>query len=128
MIVIDASALVIAVVDTTDRGVRVRAALTEGAVAPHLLDAEVGQTLRGLALRQSLNPGEAERSLQAAEDLVVERFAHPPLRRRVWELRHSVSYYDGLYVALAEALALELVTADARLARSDGPRCPIVVV
>lgn len=84
--------------------------------------------LRGLALRQALDLDEAERSLQAAEDLVVERFAHPPLKRRVWELGHSVSYYDGLYIALAEVLALELVTADARLARSDGPRCPIVIV
>jgi predicted nucleic acid-binding protein len=33
--------------------------------------------------------------------------------------------YDGWYVALAEWLGTELVTADQRLANAAGPRCPI---
>jgi predicted nucleic acid-binding protein len=128
VIVIDGSALVVAVVDTASRGAQVRGLLTEGAVAPHLVDAEVGQALRGLVLRDALSPDAAERSLRAAADLVVERYDHVALRRRAWELRDSVSFYDGLYVALAEALGLELVTADARLARAGGPRCARAVV
>jgi len=60
--------------------------------------------------------------------IVVERFAHPPLGQRAWELRPGVSYYEGLYVALAEVLGLDLVTADARLCRADGPRCSTVLV
>ena len=43
--------------------------------------------------------------------LTVHRHPDMPLLRRCWEL------YDGLYVALAEALEARLVTRDARLAR-----------
>jgi predicted nucleic acid-binding protein len=35
---------------------------------------------------------------------------------RIWELRHNVTAYDAAYVALAEILAVPLVTCDARLA------------
>ena len=34
-----------------------------------------------------------------------------------------MSFYDGLYVALAAALAVPLVTADARLSRAPGLGC-----
>ena len=122
-IVVDGSALAIAVTDTTDRGDRVLARLEEGALAPHLVDAEVGQAIRGLVLRGLLAPDDAEVSLAAAEELVVERFPHPPLRSRAWQLRSNVSFYDGLYVALAEALRLPLLTADKKLAGAHGPRC-----
>ena len=48
-----------------------------------------------------------------------------PFARRVWELRDSLTVYDAWYVALAERLDRELITADRRLARARGPRCPI---
>ncbi len=44
------------------------------------------------------------------------------------ELRHNVSAYDAGYIALAELLGCGLVTADARLSRAVGTRCPITVV
>jgi predicted nucleic acid-binding protein len=47
---------------------------------------------------------------------------------RAWQVRHDVSFYDALYVALAEATGLALVTADARIARAEGPRCRVEVV
>jgi predicted nucleic acid-binding protein len=47
---------------------------------------------------------------------------------RIWQLRDNLTAYDATYVALAEALSCELVTADARLARAPGPACPITVV
>lgn len=128
MIVIDGSALVVGVADTTERGSRVRSRLEDGAVAPHLVDAEVGQAVRGLVLRGLLDEAAATRSLVAAENLVVDRFRHPPLRPRAWQLRDNVSFYDGLYVALAEAADLPLITADAKLAKARGPRCPIELV
>ncbi|CAN5672558.1 hypothetical protein BH20ACT2_BH20ACT2_18600 [soil metagenome] len=46
----------------------------------------------------------------------------------VWELRHNLAAYDASYVALAEAMGAELLTADRRLAGAPGPTCPIVVV
>jgi predicted nucleic acid-binding protein len=122
-VVVDGSALVLAVADTTERGRRARELLADGAVAPHLVDAEVGQGVRGLVLRRVLDVSSAERSMRAAEHLVIERFPHPPLRRRSWALRDTISYYDGLYVALAELLDLPLVTADAKLVSALPAAC-----
>jgi predicted nucleic acid-binding protein len=127
-VVVDGSALAVAVTDTTARGDRVRAQLDDGAVAPHLVDAEVGQAIRGLVLRGLLDAEAAERSLAAAEQLVAERFPHPPLRGRAWQLRSNVSFYDGLYVALAETVRLPLLTADAKLVGAHGPRCQLELV
>lgn len=128
MIVADGSALVVGVTDTTDRGRTVRRRLAEAAIAPHLVDAETGQGIRGLVLRGLLDPRAAERSIAAARDLVVDRFAHSPLTARAWELRHNVSFYDGLYVALAETMNLALLTADRKLVNADGPRCEVIAV
>jgi predicted nucleic acid-binding protein len=47
---------------------------------------------------------------------------------RCWELRHNLTIYDGAYVALAEAAGARFITADARLARSAGPRCRIEIL
>jgi len=61
-------------------------------------------------------------------DLPMRRSPHAPLLHRVWELRHVVTPYDGAYIALAEALDVVLVTADARLSRASGVHCEIEVV
>jgi predicted nucleic acid-binding protein len=128
VIVVDASALVLAVADTTARGARARDLLADGSAAPHLVDAEVGQALRGLVLRGVLALDVAERSLDLAQHLVVDRYPHGPLRRQAWALRQQVSFYDGLYVALAGLLDLTLVTADARLATAASDICALDVV
>jgi predicted nucleic acid-binding protein len=47
---------------------------------------------------------------------------------RIWALRDNLTVYDAWYVALAEALETELVTADHRLADAPGLRCPITVL
>jgi predicted nucleic acid-binding protein len=56
----------------------------------------------------------------------------PPASRslwpRAWELRTNLSAYDALDVALAERLDAPLLTADARLARAPGLRCPVEVL
>jgi predicted nucleic acid-binding protein len=46
----------------------------------------------------------------------------------VYELRANVTAYDATYVALAEALGCHLLTADQRLAKSTGARCPIRIL
>jgi len=48
--------------------------------------------------------------------------------RRAYELRANVTAYDAAYIALAELLGCALVTADARLARAPGIRCPVTIL
>ncbi len=59
--------------------------------------------------------------------LSVWSFGFDPLATRIWELHPSVTAYDAAYVALAEELAVPLVTLDRRLARASGPTCPFLL-
>lgn len=97
--------------------------------APHLVDAEVGNALRRMVLRGELSPVAGDRSRRLAARAVRHRHRVPGrLADRAWELRGNLSFYDGLYVALAEALDAPLVTVDARLATAPGPRCRFEVL
>lgn len=63
------------------------------------------------------------------DDLPLQRWpSADALRRRAFQLRDNISAYDAAYVALAEVLACELLTADQRLAGAPGLRCPIRVL
>jgi predicted nucleic acid-binding protein len=93
--------------------------------APHLLDVEVAQALRRYVAAGDLDGGQGERALADLLDLPIRRHAHAVLLRRAWELRESVTAYDAMYVALAEALRATLVTRDGRLARAHGHRARI---
>ena len=125
MIVVDASVAVAALLKRGDA----RQILVENRLAaPHLVDAEVVQTLRNLVLRGQLALDDAERAVDRWAELGIERFPIVGLVSRIWTLRDDVSAYDAAYVALAEALDCPLLTADARLAAAPGPNCPITVV
>ncbi len=120
MIVVDASFVVdVLAADRTRFGLRDRLFAAPWPVfAPHLLDVEVAQVIRRLALQGAID---AERGFEALEDLAalpVTRCAHAPLVLRGFEMRDRVTAYDSMYVALAEALEATLWTCDSRLARS----------
>jgi predicted nucleic acid-binding protein len=53
------------------------------------------------------------------------RWPHAPFVARIWELRENLTAADAVYVALAEALDVPLVTTDATLARASGHRAHI---
>jgi len=122
VIVVDASVLAVAIADDGPDGDSARARLrSEDLAAPELVDLEVMSVLRRRALEQ-------RRVVRAIEDLVelpLARAPHLPLLRRCWELRDNLTIYDAAYVALAEALEVPLVTADRRLSRAAGIRCPV---
>lgn len=99
-----------------------------GLWAPHLVDAEVGHTLRRLVLGSELGARAARQALDDLAGLPLRRVPHVGLLERAWALRANVSFYDALYVALAERLRLPLITLDARLARVRGTRAVIVAV
>lgn len=125
MIVIDASAAVLGLLNDGDA----RRSLASAAVAvPHLADSEVANALRSQVLRGTANEREARRALDRWARLGIRRFAVHGLLARVWALRENLTAYDATYVALAETIGCELLTADRRLASSPGPTCPIVVV
>ncbi|HEX4668969.1 MAG TPA: type II toxin-antitoxin system VapC family toxin [Solirubrobacterales bacterium] len=96
--------------------------------APHLVDAEVGH-----ALRRGVRRGEiaGDAAGDALDDLIampLRRVRHRELIPRAWELRENVSFYDALYVSLAELLDQPLITFDGRLARANGVRAEIEVL
>lgn len=93
--------------------------------APHLIDAEAGHALRRVVRAGEMTARAARGALDDLADLPIRRAGHRGLLDRAWELRANVTFYDGLYVALAERLDLPLVTLDARLAAAPGVRVGI---
>jgi predicted nucleic acid-binding protein len=129
MAVVDASVIVefLREGDPT-RPVDVRLADEEHALwAPHLIDAEVGHALRREVRLGRMDAEAAADALREINDLPLRRVEHENLIHVAWDLRDNLSFYDGLYVALALALGETLITFDARLARS-GLDLPIEVL
>lgn len=125
MIVIDASAAVLGLLSDSDAR---RLMMDEVLAVPHLADSEIAHALRGQVARGALTAQLGGHALQCWALLGVSRFAARGLHERVWELRENLSAHDATYVALAETLDCHLVTADARLGRAPGPRCPITIL
>ncbi len=85
---------------------------------PHLADAETGHVLRKQTIKGTLHPRRAAEALDDLAVMPVVRMPHHHLLQRAFELRENLSFYDALYVALAEALNVTLVTLDGRMARA----------
>lgn len=130
MIVIDASVLANVVGDDGDDGQRARVEFRGAGdvAAPDLVDLETVSVLRKRWLAGTVT---AERFGAAVGDLAqldLERYPTLRFMRRAFELRANVTAYDSAYVALAEELGCDLLTADQRLASATGPRCSIRVL
>jgi predicted nucleic acid-binding protein len=95
---------------------------------PHLASIETASVIRGWVRSGRLDESAAVQALDHLSDLAAERHDHEPFLPRVWELRHNLTAYDALYVALAEALDAPLVTCDARLARAPVPSVTIELI
>ena len=127
-LVIDASMLVAALVDSGADGRWAEPLLASGPLAaPHLIMAEAANILRRSALAGAISAEQASLAHADLLDLRVELFPYAPFASRVWELRENVTCYDAWYVAIAEALSAPLATLDARLAKAPGPRCRFMV-
>jgi predicted nucleic acid-binding protein len=125
VIVVDASVLAPALGDDDADGDAARARLRgEDLAAPEIIDLEVASVWR----RTLTDERRASLALADLADLTLRRAPHLPLLARCWELRHNLTPYDAAYVALAEALDVALVTADARLSRASGVQCAVQVL
>jgi predicted nucleic acid-binding protein len=130
LIVIDASALLEMLLrtDRADRLIERAFEESEQMHAPQLLDIEITQVLRRLVRQKEITGARAQQVLDDLANLPIERHEHQALVPRIWQLRDSLSAYDGAYVALAEALAAPLLTCDAKLSGAHGHRARIELV
>ena len=125
MIVIDASAALSALLN---EGAARELIGSEQLHAPHLIDSEIASGLRRMVLGRELPVEAGGSALIAWGKVAVTRYPLDGLLERIWQLRENLSAYDAGYVALTESLGSTLLTANGRLARASGARCPITVV
>lgn len=124
-VVVDASAMIEVLTRRESRYDELRVRLADVTChAPHLIDAEVGGVLRKQVHVGEIDDEEARTALRATKRLIDHRYPHHgQLVNDAWELRHTVTFADALYVALAATLDVPLLTADARLAKAPGLPC-----
>lgn len=126
-LVVDASMVVAALVDSGSSGIWAEALLArENLAAPHLMPVEVANILRRSALFGDITSDIAALAHNDLLDLQVELFPYHPFAERVWQLRENFTAYDACYIALAEMLDAPLATLDHKLVRSDGSCCTFV--
>lgn len=130
MIVADASAVLELLLESRAGSNIERRLLQPGEFvhAPHLLDLEIAQALRRYVLAGELSAQRGKQALTDLADLPIIRYPHDLFLSRIWALRHNVTAYDAVYLALAESLPAPLVTCDARLAAAPGHRAAIELV
>ena len=130
MIVLDASAVIDLLLNTlpAPRVAQRIAAERTGIVAPYLLDAEVGQVLRRFSLAGEISTQRARAALADYAQLPITRYPHLPLLERAFALRANTTFYDALYLALAEVVGAPLVTCDKGLAQVPGTKATVEVL
>ena len=127
-IVVDASVLVAALVDSGREGVWAESVMAESSLAgPELVLAEVSNILRRLERIREISRLEANSAHRDLLQLDLDLFPFAPFADRVWALRSNLTSYDAWYVALAEALGCPLVTLDRRLNRATGHACEVLI-
>jgi predicted nucleic acid-binding protein len=129
VIVIDASAVIDLLVHGPGaRAIMARVRRARSLAAPHLLDAEVGQVLRRFERAGVLTLADASAAISDLNTLPITRFPHGPFLSRAFDLRHDATIHDALYVVLAEAIGVPLVTRDTALATIPGHGAKIEVL
>lgn len=91
--------------------------------APEHLLVEVASALRRVWLSGAMDNRGFGRSVQRLSDSAFHAWPVRPLLPRITQLARNATPYDAAYVALAESLAIPLLTADRRLRRLPGARC-----
>jgi predicted nucleic acid-binding protein len=130
LIVIDASVLANVVGDDGRDGQRARLEFRHAGdvAAPDLADVETVAVLRKRWIAGTVSDQRFAAAVDDLGQLDIDRYHTLRFMRRAYELRANVTVYDSAYVALAEALSCELLTADQRLSNASGPRCAIRVL
>lgn len=125
MIVVDASVIVEVLIGSVSAADRLTG---ERLAAPAIVDGEAGSAVRRQWRYGSLSDERAGVAIDALGNLEILRFEHRELLARAWELRHNLTFTDGLYIALAEQLGIPLVTLDARIAAAPHIKADVEVL
>lgn len=127
-IVVDASVLVAALVDSGPTGRWAEVVVSENELAaPELVPFEATKILRRLERRGEISRIEANGAVRDLHRRDIELLSFGPFADRVWQLRHEMSIHDAWHVAVAEAFGLQLATLDRGLRRAAGARCRFAV-
>jgi predicted nucleic acid-binding protein len=128
VIVTDASAIIEFLVNGDKAGaIRARIRAERQLGAPYLLDVEVAQVLRRMTAAKLISEGDARGCLDDLGKLPLVRYPHTPLLTRAFDLRANVTFYDAMYLVLAEALDVPLLTCDRALATIGRHRARVLV-
>lgn len=116
--IMDASAAVEYVLET-NIGSRVATLIANARlIAPEIIDAEVLSALRRKMQRGEISEAEALDALDKLEGMIIERISSRTFMRKALELRHNITAYDALYVAIAQERGATLLTYDGPLTRA----------
>lgn len=127
MIVVDAGALV-EVVLRSQAGRRIqRMVVNDDAYAPDLIDAEAFAVLARAARRGLITGTDLRERVELVRVAAIERLSSRSLMAVATAFTASLSGYDALYVAAADALACGIVTTDGGLATTAADQFGITV-
>ena len=85
--------------------------------------------LRRRVLRGESSPSDGQFLLAAGTPFIDHRYAMTgALAGAAWSLRDNFTFYDALYVALAQALSCPLLTADEKLSQAPTLPCSVELV
>jgi predicted nucleic acid-binding protein len=124
-VVIDASALVNLLIHRPASSLVRNELASEDVSAPAHIDAEILHALFGLVRGKVIDEQRARLAVKRLQRMPIARAPLPPLLDEALALRHNLSGYDALYVALARQLNCSLLTADFSIATA--PRLGISV-
>jgi predicted nucleic acid-binding protein len=127
-IVIDASALVELLLQTSI-GVMVDQTVGKAElIAPDVVNPEVLHSLRGLERGGKLTSARASEAVGRLTRAPITRVPTVGLMREAWSVRSNLSAYDACYVALARVFDCPLLTIDKPLTLAPDLGVPLIVI